>query len=542
MKTGVVLIICACFAASALVVADEHRHPYDPNAKLGKVSFSVPSCAPSQQTNFERGVALLHSFWYEEADHQFKQITTADPGCAMAYWAQAMSLYHQLWETPSDADVKQGLKLSKQAMSLNARTSREREYIQAIYSFYAGGPKWDPEKSAEAYAKAMQSVYEHNPQDHEAAVFYALSLLASEADNDTSLHNRKRAIAILDKVFQADPQHPGAAHYLIHACDNPQFAQQALPAARVYAKIAPASPHALHMPSHIFARLGLWQEDIQSNLAAVAAVEHNTSGMHMGAEHKVHSMDFLLYAYLQTGDDRKAKAIVDELPSVRSEDIDPGLVSYLNKKRASFPALYSLETHDWKSAEALSQPAGADSGQKAITHWARAVGAGHLRDAAGAADALREFDAMLDTIRHSDAPLRAKSMETNHDEAAAWDDFAQGKNDEALARLRKLADKQDVLGKGEVELPAREMLADMLLAMNRPQEALAEYQRSMKIDPNRFNGLAGAARAAELSNRADEASQYYAQLLKNCSGANSDRPELQKAKAALAQKQLAATK
>lgn len=532
--------MCACIAASALLLADQHQHPYDPNAKLGKVSFPIPSCAPSRQANFERGVALLHSFWYEEADRQFKQIATADPNCAMAYWGRAMSLYHQLWEPPSDADVKQGLELSQKAMSLNLRTPREREYIQAVNDFYSGDPKRDYDKRAKAYASAMQAVYQHNPQDHEAAVFYALSLLASEPDNDTSLHNRKQAIAILSKAFQADPQHPGAAHYLIHACDNPQFAEQGLPAARVYAKIAPASPHALHMPSHIFARLGLWQEDIQSNLAAVAAVDHNTTGMHMGAEHKVHSMDFLLYAYLQIGDDRKAKAVVDELASIKPADMDPSLGNYFDKKRAEFPAKYALETRDWKAAERLAPLPGAGPAQNATIYWARAIGAGHLRDAAAAKNALSQFDTLLDSLQHSDNPSRAKAMETNHEEAAAWAEFAQGRNDEALARLRKLADKQDVLGKGEVELPAREMLADMLLAMNRPREALVEYQRSMKIDPNRFNGLAGAAHAAELSNQQGEASQYYAQLLKNCEGSDSDRPELRKAKAALAPKQPAA--
>jgi len=531
-----VLILCACLAPSSLLAADEHQHPYDPNAKLGKVSFPIPSCAPGQQAAFERGVALLHSFWYEVADEQFKQVAAADPQCAMAYWGQAMSLYQILWNRPSPDDLKQGAELSQKAMSLGGRTSREREYIQAIYDFYAGGPQWDFEKNAVAYSKAMQVVYQHNPQDQEAAVFYALSLIGSEPDNDTTFHSRKEAIQILSAVFQQDPDHPGAAHYLIHACDTPQFAEQGLPAARVYAKIAPASPHALHMPSHIFARLGLWQEDIQSNLAAIAAVEHNTTGMHMGAEHKVHSMDFLLYAYLQIGDDRKARAMVAELATIRPQDVDPSRRGYLDKMRGEFPATYALETRDWKAAEALLPLAGAMPYYQATTYWARAVGAGHLRDANAAAEALKQYDAMVEATSKSDKPFLVKSLETNRDEAAAWADFAEGHNDQALALLRKVADRQDTFGKGEVELPAREMLADMLLEMNRPQEALTEYQRSMKIDPNRFNGLAGAARAAELSNQPSEASQYYAQLLKNCAGSDSDRPELQKAKALLAEK------
>lgn len=534
MKTRVLLLALACLCTCRLLLADEH-HPYDPNAKLGKVSFPIPSCAAGQQASFERGVALLHSFWYEVADEQFKAVAAADPHCAMAYWGEAMSLYRQLWDRPSAADVKQGWELSQKALSIGARTGREREYIQAISNFYAGGSKWDYETNARAYSQAMQVVYQENPQDHEAAAFYALSLLSSEPDNDTTFHNRKEAIQILSKLFQEDPDHPGAAHYLIHACDNPQFAQEGLAAARAYARIAPASPHALHMPSHIFARLGLWQEDIQSNLAAIAAVEHNTTGMHMGDEHKVHSMDFLLYAYLQIGEDKKAKAVVEELATIRPESIDPSLGGYLNKMRAEFPATYTLETRDWKGAEALTPPAGAPVYYQATTYWARAVGAGHLRDANAAAEALKQYDAMVEATRTSDKPFLAKSMETDRDEAAAWLAFAEAKNGEAVELLRKVANKQDAVGKGEVELPAREMLADMLLEMNRPQDALAEYQRSMKIDPNRFNGLAGAARAAELSNQLAEASQYYAQLLKKCAGSDSDRPELQRAKSLLAQ-------
>jgi len=535
MRIRIFLLAAACLLASQLAMADEH-HPYDPHAKLGKVSFPIPSCAANQQANFERGVALLHSFWYEVAEDQFKQIAAADPHCAMAYWGQAMSLYHQLWNRPSATDVRQGFELAQKATSIGAQTAREREYILAIYDFYAGGPKWDFEKNAGAYSQAMQVVYKNNPHDHEAAVFYALSLLGSEPDNDTSFHNRREAIDILNTVFQQDPDHPGAAHYLIHACDNPQFATQGLPAARVYAKIAPASPHALHMPSHIFARLGLWPEDIQSNLAAIAAVEHNNTGMPMGAEHKVHSMDFLLYAYLQVGDDRKARAIVEELPSIRPEDIDTSVGGYYYKMRAEFPATYAIETRDWKAAEALNPPPGAQPYYQATTYWARAIGAGHLHDEKAAVAAVQQYDALLEATRTSDKPYVAKGMDTDRDEAAAWMYFAQGKNDDAIALLRKVADKQDAIGKGEVELPAREMLADMLLELNRPQEALAEYQRSMKIDPNRFNGLAGAARAAELSHAPQQASRYYAQLLKNCTGSDFDRPELQRAKSLLAQK------
>lgn len=520
----------------ALFADDTHQH-YDPNAKLGTVSFPVPSCAAAVQKPFERGVALLHSFWYEEADKQFQAVAAEDPHCAMAYWGQAMSLYHQLWDRPNAAKVKQGWELVQKAQTIGVKTERERGYIAAMAAFYQAGPgKWDYEAHATAYSKAMAKVYQANPADHEGATFYALSLLASEPENDTSFANRKQAIAILNKLFEQDPDDPGVAHYLIHACDNPQFAQDGLKAARVYAQIAPASPHALHMPSHIFARLGLWQEDINSNLASIAAIKHNETGMHMGAEHQVHAMDFLEYAYLQIGEDAKAKAVVEELSTINAKDVDPSRTAYLNRARAHFPAMYALETRDWKGAMALQPPSNAEPYNQAITYWAQAVGAGHLHDIAAARKAVDQFNAMLDATRKGDKPYIADGMSTNRDEATSWMDFASGNNDEAVGLLRSVADKQDALGKGEVELPAREMLADMLLEMGRSQEALAEYERSMKVDPNRFNALAGAAHAAEMANQPQKATLYYAQLLKNCSTSDSDRPELARAKSLLAKK------
>ncbi len=515
---------------------DTHQH-YDPNAKLGAVSFPVPSCSAEVQKPFERGVALLDSFWYEEAGKQFKAVAAQDPHCAMAYWGEAMSLYHQLWNRPDDATVKQGWELVQKAQAIGAKTPREQGYISAMAAFYrTDHGKWEFEKRATAYSHAMAKVYEGNSQDHETAAFYALSLLGSEPDNDISFANRKKAIAILNALFQENPSEPGVAHYLIHACDNPQFAQEGLPAARRYAQIAPASPHALHMPSHIFARLGLWQEDIDSNLASIAAVQHNETGMHMGAENQVHAMDFLEYAYLQIGEDAKAKAVVDQLASIRPEDVDPSLRGYLNRMHAHFLAMYALETKDWKEAVVLPPPPEGEPYNLAITYWAQAVGAGHLHDAAAARHAVDQYNAMIEATRKSDRPFAVDSMSTNRDEATAWLAFAEGKNEEAVGLLKSVADKQDAIGKGEVELPAREMLADMLLQLDRPDEALAEYQKSMKIDPNRFNALAGAAQAAELTHQPDKAATYYATLLKNCNGVNSDRPELVRAKALVARK------
>lgn len=519
-----VTLSLASICGSAVWADESHLHAHAED-KLGTVSFPT-SCASAVQKPFERGVALLHSFWFDEAYKQFQQVADQDPQCAIAYWGQGMSLFRQLWGRPEESDLRNGRDLLRKGQAIGAKTRRERDYNDALAIFYHDYDKLDHEQRSMAYSQAMQKVYQRYPQDHEAAVFYALSLLTWAPDANTALDNARKAITILNQLFAIDPDDPGVAHYLIHAADDPRLAQLGLPAARRYAQIAPASPHALHMPSHIFARLGLWPEDIQSNLATIAATQQ-PSAIHFGAEHQVHAMDFLEYAYLQIGEDSKAKAIANGLGNVHEQDMDKGLDGYLNQMRAHFPAMYALERHQWKGAIALQPSSGAEAENQQITYWARAVGAGHVRNAVAAQDAVNQFDAMLAATRKGKHPYRADRMSTNHDEAHAWLAFAQGRNDEALKLLRAVADKQDAEGKGEVELPAREMLADMLLEMGRPEEALAEYEKSTKTDPNRFDGLAGAGQAAELAHQLEKAKAYYAQLLKNCdNGAHSDRPEL----------------
>jgi len=534
MKLRLLALTLAITFFSATAWCDEHHEHFNPNEKLGTVSFPI-SCSPSVQKSFERGVALLHSFWYDEAQSQFKEVSEKDPHCAMAYWGEAMSLYHQLWSRPTDGDLAQGAGLMKKAKAAKPKTQRERDYVEAMAAFYRD-PKLDYEKRADAYAAAMQKVYERNPGDHEAAAFYALSLLASEPDEDLTLANPKKAIAILNKLYAEEPDHPGVAHYLIHACDNPQLAEQGLVAARRYASIAPSSAHALHMPSHIFARLGLWQEDIQSNLASIAASQKSAGEAKM---HAVHAMDFLEYAYLQVGENSKAKALVDEVAAMQkpSDDSSMGreMQRYYVYARAHFAALYFLETRQWTEAMALQPPADAPATVRAITYWTHAVAGGHLRDLAATKQAVEQYNAMLEETAKGDRPYAANGMKTGADEARAWLAFVQGKNEEAIALLRPVADRQDVVGKGEVDLPARELLADMLLEMNRPQEALMEYERSLKTDPNRFNGLYGAARAAELAHEPEKARTFYAQLIKNC-GDSTERPELAKARTELAEK------
>ena len=528
-----VLVGSLVVLASIPLRGQEHHHSADATEKLGKVSFPI-SCASGMQGQFERGVALLHSFWYEEAEKSFQRIAASDASCAMAYWGQAMSIYRPLWVRLTDEDLAKGRELMEKARAAAAKSHRERDYIAALSALYQPNDRIEYHGRTVAYCDAMRKVHQKYPTDTEASVFYALALLAAAPDDDTSLKNPKEAIALLNEIFKEEPNHPGVAHYLIHAADNPQLAELGLPAARRYAEIAPASPHALHMPGHIFARLGLWQEDIQSNLASVAAVRQ-PSAMHIGAEHQVHAMDFLEYAYLQIGDDAKAKAMVDQLALIRPEDVDAGLDGYLNQMLAHFPAMYALETHDWKAAEALPVRTEAEPYFQAITYWAHAVGAGHLRDVSAAKEAVAHHEAAVEATRNTKKAFRAQYMLTNGDQARAWLLVAEGKNDEAVDLLRSVANKQDAQGKGEVELPAREMLGDMLLELGRSRDALREYEKSLKTDPKRFNGLYGAAHAAELSGEQAAATLYFSQLLQNCAATgSSDRPELSRARALLA--------
>ena len=535
MKNSLAILVILVFALSSPCFAQNEAHRHDVGEKLGSVSFPT-SCVQATHAQFERGVALLHSFEYEQASDQFQEIEKNDPHCAMAYWGHAMSLYHQLWERPSKPNLQLGAELLAKARALNPATARETDYIQALTIFFANIDKLDHGQRAEAYARAMQGVYQRNPQDQEAAVFYALSLLASEPDSGSDLSNAKAGVAILNKLFEEQPNHPGIAHYIIHSCDNPAMAGLALPAARKYASIAPASPHAVHMPSHIFARLGLWQDDINSNLAAIKAADKMAS-MHLHVlHHKVHSMDFLEYAYLQIGDDAGAKAQIDTLASFHEADADPEFRNYFEAQLLRGPATYALERRQWKDALNLQPLAEAPPYVQLIAYWGRTVAAGHLHDRAAAQDALKHYEELLEATRKGNKPYIADDLKDEHEVVKGWTKYASGETEEALRLLRSVADKQAKLGKRETELPAREMLAEMLLDMQRPQEALAEYETSLRTDPNRFNGLYGAAQAADMTQQKQKAAGYYAQLLKNCDGIQSDRPELTQAKNLLAAK------
>jgi len=553
MKLYALIAAFALFFAVSAAADEAHHHEDLTPDQVGTVHFPV-SCSASAQKPFERGVALLHSFWYEEAEKEFRQIAQQDSHCAMAHWGIAMSLWHELWNHP-DAKVlarglgecKAGLKSevtghrssTKATSSPEARDALAREvaYLDAICAFYRGPQKRDYQTRAKAYSDAMKKVYESYPEDHEAAAFYALSLLAAEPDNDESFANRKAAAAILEKLFAIEPDHPGVAHYLIHSYDKPQLAQLGLPAARRYAKIAPAAPHALHMPSHIFARLGLWQEDIESNLASIAATR-KTAAMGMGGEgHQFHAMDFLVYAYLQSGREADAQKIIDEVKTMPpmhdmyGMGFDPRTYAL-----TEFPATYDLELRHWNDAAELAPVQGAPEGDESVTYWARAIGAARSGNPGQARKDLERIAAIRKDLLAAGKPLFAEAAGQDYQEAHAWILHAEGKDDEAIASLRTLADKNDKLGDEPGGIPAREMLADLLLEAKRPEQALAEYQTDLKLYPNRFNGLYGAARAAEMAGKSDQATDYYAQLLKVCSGSDSQRPELSRARELVARK------
>ncbi len=526
-------VVCIAAACCGWAAADEDHHHEDlTQDQLGTVHFPV-SCTLEAQKSFAKGVALLHSFWYEEAEKTFLDVEKQDPKCAMAYWGEAMSFWHQLWDQPKKATIRRAWAELKKADKAKAPTERERDYIQAAKAFYSNSKKADHEARARAYSAAMEKVYEKYPDDHEAAAFYALSLLASEPDNDTTFANRKKAGAILEKLFDAEPSHPGIAHYLIHTYDKPQLAQLGLPAARRYAQIAPSAPHAVHMPSHIFARVGDWPDSIQSNLASIAAT-HKATEMHMGGEgHEFHAMDFLIYAYLQSAREADAAKVIEGVKTMHvmhMGSMDRDMQAFAMSK---FPAMYDLELRRWPDAAALPVIEKADAGDRAYTYWAKAIGSARSGDLPGAKKDLAEIDGIRKDYQAKKKTYGAEWTDMLYQEASAWLLHGEGKNEEATAALRNVADHEDAIGPEQTSTPAREMLADMLLEMKRPEQALEEYKGDLRFNPKRFNGLYGAAQAAEMAGQASQATEYYAVLVKTCDGGSSGRPELAKAKQAV---------
>ena len=543
------LTIAACFVALLCVsparAQEMHTHQHDTSEKLGQVNFSV-SCKPATRAQFNRATAMLHSFWYAESEKAYADIAKSDTACAMAYWGMAMSLFHPVWAPGTEAEMQRGRVAVEKAISIGGKTQREKDYIAAIAAFYKDSDKLSHPARALAYEKSMEQVHRSYPKDHEAAIFYSLSLLGTASASDKSYEKQKQAAAILNRILPEEPQHPGVVHYLIHSFDYPQLAQLALPAARRYAKIAPSSPHALHMPSHIFTRLGLWPESIQSNLASAAAAQKHLALMNPGPDaaafDQLHAMDYLVYAYLQGAQDQEAKRILDQLNTFTRVDSEIFSAAYAF---AAIPARYALERRKWSEAARIElHPAKFPWNRfrytEAIIYFARALGAARSNNPAAARVDAERLSAIQRELIAARENYWANQVEIQRESAIAWILRAEGKNEEALTQMRSAVALEASTEKHPVTpgpiTPAHELLGEMLIELNQPQQALQEFAASLQDSPNRFNGLFGAARAAELMGDKKMAGEYYAKLATLTANADSDRPELQKTREFLAQK------
>ena len=533
--------ICVLFLAAALFAL-----PVRPGARAdagpaaakasGEVNFQI-SCGPAVQKTFKEAVWTLHSFWYPEALKGFTAVTEAEPGCAMGYWGIAMSHWYPLWYPPGPAALKAGAEAVEKAVAAGPKTEREKDYIAAIAAFYRDSDKLDHRTRAVAYEKAMEQVYLRYPEDREAAVFYGLALNASALPTDKTYANQRKAAEILNKVWAEQPNHPGVVHYLIHSDDSAQFAAAGLDAAICYSKIAPDVPHALHMPSHIFTRLGMWQQSIDSNRAAHAAAVayvRKTLGPESFDTETVHTMDYLEYAYLQTAEDRGAKEVVDELTSFR-QSAAPNLPTAYAV--AAIPVRYALERRDWPAAAALSEPAIGFPLERfpwaeAMIAYARALGGARTGNIAGAEAEIGRLQSLEDKLKGNDT-YWANQVEVQRLAAAGILAHVLGDDKKAVALVRAAADLDATMDKHPATpssvLPARELLADLLLELNQPAAALVEYRAMLSTDPNRFRSLLGEARAAKQTGDTATAHDAYRKLVALSKPVSPARPELAEA-------------
>ncbi len=519
-------LIAGLFLMVGVSWADGEHHHALTEQEIGSVHFET-SCSTDVAARFNRAVALLHSFQYEQTRQAFTQITKEDPKCAMAYWGIAMSHYHGLWDNGDYAAGRESLREAQQIATLSlSTTDREKAYIDALAEIYAEDGK-DKTAHAQAFEKKMAVLQGTYPDDNEAAIFHALSLAITAPKTDKTFANQRKCGEILEPLFAKQPNHPGIAHYIIHCYDNPVLAEKGLNAARLYARIAPASAHANHMPSHIFTRVGSWDESIASNLksADLATKDEAASANGEARDQRLHAMDYLEYAYLQTGRISKAKSVLDEMNSLQPI---PGLTLTGGYANAAIPARYALERGDWQAGSALQPASDTVPWAQAIT-W-MAIGIGSARS--GKLDRAAEAEHTLATLRDSAASQNqywSNQIEVQRREVAAWIAEKNGKSWDAIASMRSAADLEESMDKHAVTpgaiTPAREMLAELLLLRhNRPDESLAEYQAVLKLAPNRFNALYGAASAAEASGNTAVANQYFRKLTEIAVG--DERPEL----------------
>jgi tetratricopeptide (TPR) repeat protein len=472
----------------------QEAHNHGVPEKLGKVSLPI-SCAPAVQDQFNRAVALLHSFAYDAAENAFQAVAKQDPNCAMAHWGAAMAYFHPLWEPVPPATIPLAQKEIQLAQQIGTKSERERQFLHALSLIYQDAGTVPYATRASNYEHAMAKLAADNRKDVEAQVFYALALLANESPTDKTHAKQKQAVELLMPLDRAYPDHPGIPHYLIHACDNAELAQEGLPAARAYSLIAPSAPHALHMPSHIFTRLGLWDDSITSNLASQhAARQQGDTG------EELHAMDYLVYAYLQSGREKEAALVIQQLkdmPGLQAADFKIGYAS------TAMPIRYMVERAQWADAAAIVPPTAAPPQVIAIAVWARGLGlarTGHATEAHAEVDRLHQLE---DQLRASGNDYWAVQVEIMKQEVIAWSAQAENKPDEAVSLMRTAADKEDAIEKLPVTpgpiVPAREQLGYLLLEQNHPGQAKKEFETSLVNAPGRRGSLQGEAQAAQLS-------------------------------------------
>jgi tetratricopeptide (TPR) repeat protein len=504
-----------------------------PGKQFGKVNFET-SCTGKIKDDFDLGIELLHSFEYEEAEKAFAKVIDEEPGCAMAYWGVAMCNNHPLWTPPTEDELKKGAKAIAIAQSITGKTKRESGYIDALALFYKDWDKVDHHTRSVLVEHAMEKICHDNSKDKEAAIFYALTLDASADPADQSYVNQKKAGAILFGLYPGEPDHPGIVHYIIHTYDYPGLAIQALPAARKYAAIAPSSAHAQHMPSHIFTRLGLWNDCIKSNLASVsyARCYAPAAGIQGTWDEELHGLDYLVYAYLQKGENKLAKAQCDYLNTI-------GVVYPVDFKDAyafaAIPSRYVLENKRWMDATVLqihpaNFPWAKFPWQRGMINFARLLGFVHLNKIDSANFELKNLKDLYNQLLKQKDAYKANQLKIQITSSEGWILFKEGKDSAALRSMRLAAAMEDHSEKHPVTpcevLPARELLGDMLLEMNKPADALKAYETDLERHPNRFNGLYGAGLAAKKMHDFKKAQTYYRQLLAVADSSAPERPEL----------------
>ena len=506
---------------------------------VGRVHFAI-SATPAAQAQFDRAVAKLHSFWYEELE--FGKVIELDPNCAMGYWGVAMGLWHPLWEPPDTNILKQGLAAVEKGKKIGAKTPREQAYLDAIGSFYSDYQTLEHGARVQRYARAMEKVHQLYPSDNEATAFYALALLAAASPNDRTYTNQLRAAALLEQVASVQTNHPGVVHYLIHAYDTPTLAARGLPDALCYSELAPAVPHALHMPSHIFTRLGLWQDSIQANLASEAAARRYAEKVKMSGtwDEQLHAMDYLVYAYLQTAQDRAAEQLVGRLRNITQAAAANFKAGYA---LAAIPARHVLERHQWAEAAALELapkdfPWSNHAWSLALNRFARCLGAARSGNAVEARRQLELLSQLRPAGSEGSATYGLRQVEILYAGARAWTARAERQDDEALRWMRQAADQEEAIEKKPVTpgplLPARELLGELLLETGKARDALVEFDKALKESPKRFNSLYGAGRAAAALDEKALAKDYFKQLVATCERADAQRPELLEARAWIA--------